>query len=81
MTKKNETIRNKGLNNLSLINKIYQSFETLEHVLGELKMEEALFMTYAAKKSFARAAMKEKPLCHFEVQKEKSGNTNSTTAS
>ena len=74
MTKKNETIRDKKINNLALINKIYQSFEALEQTLGELKMEEALFMTYAAKKSFARAAMKEKPLCHFESQKEKSGN-------
>ena len=74
MTKKNETIRNEKNNNLALINKIYQSFESLEHVLGELKMEEALFMTYAAKKSFARAAMKEKPLCYFEPSKEKSGD-------
>ena len=73
MTKKNETTRNKKINNLALINKIYQSFEALEQTLGELKMEEALFMTYAAKKSFTRAAMKEKPLCHFEPQKEKSG--------
>ena len=74
MAKKKETIRNKKINNLALINKIYQSFEALEQTLGELKMEEALFMTYAAKKSFTRAAMKEKPLCHIEAHKEKSGD-------
>jgi len=36
-----------------LINKIYQSFEALEDTLGKLKMEEPLFITYMAKKSFA----------------------------
>ena len=44
--------------NLSLVSKIYQSFEALEETLGALKMEEALFMTYAAKKSFASTLMK-----------------------
>ncbi len=38
---------------LLLIDKIYQSFEALEYTLGQLKMEEPLFMTYMAKKSFA----------------------------
>ena len=78
--KKNKTTNNKNLSNLALINKIYQSFEALEQTLGELKMEEALFMTYAAKKSFTRAAMKEKPLCHFGSQKEKAA-VSETTAS
>jgi len=41
--------------NLALMSKIYQSFEALEETLGALKMEEALFMTYAAKKSFANS--------------------------
>ncbi len=44
--------------NLALMSKIYQSFEALEQTLGALKMEEALFMTYAAKKSFANSLMK-----------------------
>ena len=44
--------------NLSLVSKIYQSFEALEETLGALKMEEPLFMTYAAKKSFANSIMK-----------------------
>ena len=44
--------------NLALVSKIYQSFEALEETLGALKMEEPLFITYAAKKSFARTIMK-----------------------
>ncbi len=44
--------------NLSLVSKIYQSFEALEETLGALKMEEALFITYAAKKCFAHNIMK-----------------------
>lgn len=44
--------------NLNLMSKIYQSFEALEETLGALKMEEPLFMTYAAKKSFAKSIMK-----------------------
>ena len=39
--------------NLELISKIYQSFEALEEALGRLKLEEPLFITYIAKKSFA----------------------------
>ena len=39
--------------NLELISKIYQSFEALEETLGRLKLEEPLFITYIAKKSFA----------------------------
>ena len=44
--------------NLALMSKIYQSFEALEQTLGALKMEEPLFMTYAAKKSLANSSMK-----------------------
>ena len=44
--------------NVALMSKIYQSFEALEHTLGALQLEEPLFMTYAAKKSFADALMK-----------------------
>ena len=44
--------------NLSLVSKIYQSFEALEETLGALKLEEPLFITYAAKKSFAQNIMK-----------------------
>ncbi len=44
--------------NLALVSKIYQSFEALEETLGALKMEEPLFMTYAAKKSFAHNIMR-----------------------
>ncbi len=39
--------------NIVLISKIYQSFEALEETLGKLKLEEPLFITYVAKKSFA----------------------------
>ncbi len=38
---------------MALINKIYKSFEALEETLGKLQLEEPLFMTYMAKKSFA----------------------------
>lgn len=40
-------------NNLVLIEKIYQSFEALEETLGMLKLEEPLFITHVAKKTFA----------------------------
>ncbi len=45
--------------NMALMSKIYQSFEALEQTLGALQMEEPLFMTYAAKKSFADTLMKQ----------------------
>ena len=35
-----------------LISKIYESFEALEETLGKLKLEEPLFITHVAKKSF-----------------------------
>lgn len=41
-----------------LISKIYQSFEALEETLGKLKLEEPLFITHVAKKSFAEIILK-----------------------
>ena len=59
MNKRDETfLYDVVSDNLALMSKIYQSFEALEETLGALKMEEALFMTYAAKKSFASTLMK-----------------------
>lgn len=59
MNKRDETFLYDVVNdNLALMSKIYQSFEALEQTLGALKMEEPLFMTYAAKKSFANTIMK-----------------------
>lgn len=46
--------------NMVLINKIYESFEALEETLGMLKLEEPLFITYVAKKTFANAIFKNK---------------------
>lgn len=37
---------------IMLIGKIYKSFEALEETLGKLQLEEPLFITYMAKKSF-----------------------------
>ena len=44
--------------NMILLGKIYKSFEALEETLGQLKLEEPLFMTYAAKKTFAKQVLK-----------------------
>ena len=41
-----------------LLGKIYQSFEALEETLGQLQLEEPLFMTYAAKKAFTQKVLK-----------------------
>lgn len=46
--------------NITLINKIYESFEALEETLGGLKLEEPLFITYVAKKAFAKAVFDDK---------------------
>lgn len=46
-------------NDMILISKIYESFEALEETLGKLKLEEPLFITYAAKKSFANTIYKQ----------------------
>lgn len=54
--------------NIALISKIYESFEALEETLGGLKLEEPLFITYVAKKAFAKAIFndvkKDKKLPH-----------------
>lgn len=39
--------------NLILIDKIFKSFEALEETLSKLQLQEPLFITYMAKKSFA----------------------------
>ena len=52
MLKKNELEKN-----IALINNIYQSFDALEEALGILKLEEPLFMTYAAKKAFTQSIL------------------------
>jgi hypothetical protein len=57
-TKQETIIYDVVTDNLALMSKIYQSFEALEQTLGDLQMEEALFMTYAAKKSFANSLAK-----------------------
>lgn len=58
MIKRNETfLYDIVTDNMALMSKIYQSFEALEQTLGALKMEEPLFMTYAAKKSFTNSLM------------------------
>ena len=57
-TKQETIIYDVVTDNLALMSKIYQSFEALEQTLGDLQMEEALFMTYAAKKSFANSIAK-----------------------
>lgn len=49
---------------LSIVRNIFNSFEALEETLGTLKLEEPLFMTYAAKKSFARIIMKSATKSH-----------------
>ena len=56
MTRQSPTMRYDVIrDDLSIIRNIYDSFEALEETLGALKLEEPLFMTYAAKKSFARS--------------------------
>ena len=52
------TTRTNVENNVVLISKIYESFEALEETLGKLKLEEPLFITYVAKKTFANAVFK-----------------------
>lgn len=44
--------------NIMFVSTIYESFEALEETLGKLKLEEPLFMTYAAKKAFAQEVIK-----------------------
>jgi len=49
---------NANARDIILIGKIYQSFEALEETLGKLKLEEPLFITHVAKKSFAEIIFK-----------------------
>lgn len=46
-------IENTTTRDMIIIEKIYESFEALEETLGKLKLEEPLFITHVAKKSFA----------------------------
>lgn len=54
-----------------LIDKIYQSFEALEDTLGKLKLEEPLFITYMAKKSFADKVFDQIKHYHERLQAKK----------
>ncbi|MBQ1612517.1 MAG: hypothetical protein II085_03485 [Alphaproteobacteria bacterium] len=60
-----------GIRDIILIDKIYQSFEALEDTLGKLKLEEPLFMTYMAKKSFADKVFNQIKHYHEKVQAKK----------
>ncbi len=51
--KKKSISENSDERDIILIGKIYKSFEALEETLGKLQLEEPLFITYMAKKSFA----------------------------
>lgn len=44
---------NSSEQDIVLINKILESFEALEETLGKLKLQDPLFITHVAKKSFA----------------------------
>ena len=54
----NQTSRETYNRNMVLLGRIYQSFEALEETLGQLHLEEPLFMTYAAKKAFTKKVLK-----------------------
>lgn len=56
---------------LILIDKIYQSFEALEYTLGQLKLEEPLFITCMAKKSFADKVSAQVKHCHEKLKNRK----------
>ena len=58
MNKSETVIYSNPNRNMILLGKIYQSFEALEKTLGQLQLEEPLFMTYAAKKAFAQKVLK-----------------------
>ena len=62
---------NDGIRDIILIDKIYQSFEALEDTLGKLKLEEPLFMTYMAKKSFADKVFNQIKHYHEKLQAKK----------
>ena len=58
MNKIDMTSRESYNRNMVLLGRIYQSFEALEETLGQLQLEEPLFMTYAAKKAFTKKVLK-----------------------
>lgn len=60
-----------GERDILLIDKIYQSFEALEDTLGKLKLEEPLFITYMAKKSFADKVFNQIKHYHERLQAKK----------
>ncbi len=60
-----------GIRDIILIDKIYQSFEALEDTLGKLKLEEPLFMTYMAKRSFADKVFNQIKHYHERLQAKK----------
>ena len=64
----NKYIEQNTAQEILLLNKIYQSFEALEDTLGKLKLEEPLFMTYIAKKTFADKVFNQ--IKHFRETKE-----------
>ena len=64
----NKYIEQNTAQEILLLNKIYQSFEALEDTLGKLKLEEPLFMTYMAKKTFADKVFNQ--IKHFRETKE-----------
>lgn len=68
---KNKDFQNSCAREILLINKIYQSFEALEDTLGKLKMEEPLFITYMAKKSFADKVFNQIKHNHEKLQAKK----------
>lgn len=49
---------NSNEQDIILITKILESFEALEETLGKLKLQDPLFITHVAKKSFAEAIFK-----------------------
>lgn len=60
-----------GIRNIILIDKIYQSFGALEDTLGKLKLEEPLFITHMAKKSFADTVFNQIKHYHERLQAKK----------
>ncbi len=68
---KNRKNMDDEVRDIILIDKIYQSFEALEDTLGKLKLEEPLFMTYMAKKSFADKVFNQIQHYHERLQAKK----------
>ena len=66
-----KNIYNECSRELVLIDKIYQSFEALEYTLRQLKLEEPLFITYMAKKSFADKVAPQVKHCQEKLQSRK----------